>query len=779
MLTLYVVSHTHWDREWYHTAGRFRQRLVSLVDELLDNPPAGGASFLLDGQTIVIDDYLAVRPERSIHLATQLRDGTLEAGPWFALADELIPGGEALVRNLLMGRRTLLALRVESPPVLYCPDSFGHPAALPALARGFGFQAVVAWRGFGGRRWPAGDACWWTAPSGDRVLLYHLPPSGYELGANLPADPDAAARRWREMQVEVVPRARLPVALLLNGADHHARQRNLAVAVGALAAAARPAAVRQRSLREFIAQALAGAANAALPEVAGELRDSYGYTWTLQGTLGTRAAQKRRNARAERLLVREAEPWAALAARRTGQSRRGLLHAVWRTLLLAHPHDTLCGCSVDAVARAFDARLDEVEAEGGGLRDDAVAALLGHDAEQARLARDAWRPHLVVRNAAARPRGGVVVVRFSRFVTDVRVGPGSATAAASSMPAEAPRRLSPLVGGAGPVQVLGRRLAHERTESPRAYPDDDLVEHVDAAVWMPELSGFELRALPVAWGRRARAPVPNPVRVTGRSMSNGRLRLVIGADGSVELSDEGHGRPIARLVEIEDQDDAGDLYTPSLRGAVRSARFAGARVIHRGPLRGTIETRWKVRVRRGQAATVRLGLSLDADSRVVRIAVSGENGADDHRLRLRIRTGLASPVVHADAAFGPVERRPLTISPDESAMERALPTAPLHRYATVSDPARGVTVISDGLAEYEADADGAVHVTLARAVGELSRNELPERPGHAGWPSPTPQAQCRGPFAAEFARAHARPVGGRDVGIGGTDGRRRAPAGDG
>ena len=60
-----VVAHTHWDREWYHSVGRFRQRLVALVDELLDDPPPVGESFLLDGQAIVLDDYLAVRPERA------------------------------------------------------------------------------------------------------------------------------------------------------------------------------------------------------------------------------------------------------------------------------------------------------------------------------------------------------------------------------------------------------------------------------------------------------------------------------------------------------------------------------------------------------------------------------------------------------------------------------------------------------------------------------------------------------------------------------------------
>ncbi|HEY5218490.1 MAG TPA: hypothetical protein VIJ16_01715, partial [Gemmatimonadaceae bacterium] len=294
MRTIHVVSHTHWDREWYHLAGRFRQRLVALVDELLDDPPPAGASMLLDGQTVVLEDYLAVRPERAAELAALLRRGAIEAGPWFVLADELIPRGESLVRNLLAGRRAMRALRSESPPVLYCPDSFGHPAALPTLARGFGLEMAVVWRGFGSRRWPAGDACWWAAPSRERVLLYHLPRSGYEFGSDLPADPAEAAARWRVMRDELAPRSRLSVVLLANGADHHARQRRLPDAVAALAAAASPDVVEASSLRAFTTAALAAADRSELPVVRGELRDSYGYTWTLSGTLATRARQKRR-----------------------------------------------------------------------------------------------------------------------------------------------------------------------------------------------------------------------------------------------------------------------------------------------------------------------------------------------------------------------------------------------------------------------------------------------------------------------------------------------------
>src|SRR5581483_6619352 len=121
-LVVHLVAHTHWDREWYLPAGRFRQRLVALIDDLLDESLAASEPFLLDGQAVVLDDYLAVRPDRRAALAARLANGSLEAGPWYVLADELIPSAEALVRNLLIGRATVRALGAEPPPVLYSPD---------------------------------------------------------------------------------------------------------------------------------------------------------------------------------------------------------------------------------------------------------------------------------------------------------------------------------------------------------------------------------------------------------------------------------------------------------------------------------------------------------------------------------------------------------------------------------------------------------------------------------------------------------------------------------
>lgn len=752
MLDVHVVSHTHWDREWYLPAERFRQRLVALIDELIDDPPDGNESFLLDGQAIVLEDYVRVRPERADALRRLLHEGRLEAGPWYVLADELIPSGEALIRNLQAGRRTLRRFDADAPPALYCPDSFGHPAALPAIAAGFGFAVVVLLRGYGSRRFPPGDAARWRAPNGDMVILYHLPPSGYELASNLPTEPDLADSRWASMREQLAPRSTTGVVLLPHGADHHARQLGHREALNAIETAGARDGVHRSSLRAFASALAARGARETLPVVDGELRDSYGYTWTLQGTFATRAHEKRLNALAERALVREAEPWNALAARR-GRSRRHLLDEAWRTLLEAHPHDTLCGCSIDEVAAAMELRVRSAANQAAGVRDDSVHDLIGHDAAQARMSKERWHPIVVVRNPAPRVRSGVAIIDVEDFVADVRVGSGSAPSGAP--PEYDAHTKPPAIAGLGRVQVLSRTLRHSRIESPRHYPDDDLVAVSRIAAWVGDAPSYGIVAHPVARRAHGGARPTDRVTTTPRSLSNGSVRVAVQDDGSISLENLAGGRRIVSLVQFEDDADVGDLYTPAPRPRPCRFQVRSIRRPHRGPLRGEIEIGGRVVDpdvgRAAGAIELTMRLVLDAGSSFVRVEVEGENQRADHRLRIVFATDVAAPEVWADAAFGPVMRRRIRPTADETVAEHAPPTAPLHRYVSLFTASRGASVISDGLAEYETRDDGSIAIALVRAVGELSRNDLPERPGHAGWPASTPGAQCLGPFTAAFA----------------------------
>jgi alpha-mannosidase len=741
---LFVVTHTHWDREWYHTAELFRQRLVPLIDEILDDPPPLGESFLLDGQAILLEDYLAVRPERAADVAALLLSGQIEAGPWYVLADELIPSGEALVRNLTLGREVVRRLRGEPPAVLYCPDSFGHPAILPDLAAGFGCDLVVLWRGFGRTRAPSADVVCWHGAAGSSVLVYHLPPDGYEFGNSLPASADEAAARWASIADVLGPRAVTGTAMLMNGADHHARQRDHAAALSALAGAAAPVRVHASSLRAAARAIVEAATHVTLEEVTGELRDSYGHTWTLQGTLGTRASQKRRNAIAERRLVRDVEPWIALSVGGGDGATRALLDAAWRTLLQAHPHDTLCGTSIDAVADAFEYRLASAEEQSRGLREDALLGLVAHDRELARMTPAAWRPAVLLRNPVARARRGVVELTLRATLADIAVGPGSASR-------QGARRRAPAwcVDGA-PLQILSRQERVALTESPRAYPDADLVVEARAVGWIAPLGGYVVETR--LQTRGADIEVPHPVVVSATTLDNGRVRIEVGENGEITFDDRELGRRTADVVSLQRVRDVGDLYTPALRESIAIGKPRRIRVMHRGPLRGEIAIEYHLGPRKSDRDGVcRVSVQLDADSRAMRLLVRGDNRSRNHRLRLCIATGLPDSSTIADAAFLPVTRFPLSVTPNDEAMEHVVHTAPLHRWVARFGADAGAALVSDGLAEYESTSDGSIFVTLLRAVGELSRADLPERPGHAGWPTSTPGAQCIGPYEAHFA----------------------------
>ena len=739
---LYVVTHTHWDREWYHSAEAFRQRLVRLVDDLLDAPPVAPASFLLDGQAVVVEDYLAVRPDRAAPLTRLLTDGRLEAGPWYVLADELIPGGEALVRNLLHGRESVRRLGGEPPAVLYCPDSFGHPAILPDLAEGFGYPLIVLWRGFGGRRTTGVDVVRWRGAAGGRAIVYHLPPDGYEFGSNLPSSAESARERWAHIEGIMAPRSETGVAILLNGADHHARQDRLDAALGALATAASPVRVHGSSLATASRAVVVAAGHTSLTEVSGELRDSYGYTWTLQGTFGTRAEQKRRNARAERALVCDVEPWIALTTVGGDGAARALLDVTWKTLLKAHPHDTLCGTSTDAVAAAFDARLAVVEAESLGLRDDTLRRLLGHDAERARTSPSEWRPAVVVRNRVARPRGGVVELALQSTVASIAVGPGSATRQGVAQPSDGWH-----VEGMT-LQILDEWEGRALTESSRSYPRADHVREARAVGWLTDIGGYTVKT--IAHAESDGTAIEHPVAATESAMDNGLVRVEVDVDGTVRIIDLLTGRRVDDVLRLERSRDVGDLYTPAIRESlpVGTSRRVGVR--HAGPLRGAIEVELDVGNHSG-AVPINAVLELDANASFVRVCLRGDNRLSDQRTRLRIGIGESGAATLADAAFHPVRREPLQIEPEDAAMEHVVPTAPLHRWVARLSDGLSAVLVSDGLAEYESTADGAIHVTLVRSVGELSRHDLPERPGHAGWPAMTPGAQSIGAYEARFA----------------------------
>ena len=299
-----LVSHVHWDREWYRSFEEFRSRLVGTVDRVLELCAADpGYRFVLDGQAVVLDDYLALRPDRRTELAAAIGEGRVAVGPWYIQPDSLLPSGEAHVRNLLVGRRITTALGACSR-VAYVPDSFGHPAQLPQLFAGFGLGPFVYWRGNGDEIDALGPVWRWVAPDGSSVVAWHLS-DGYFGAAGIDADPTSAPDRLASAARRQADAGHDPV-LLMNGFDHLPPDTTTAEVAAELTT--RLGVTVQRVLLDDAASMLDAADR---PCFTGPLLGAR-IANLLPGVWSSRMPLKLANRACESLLVGWAEPWAAL-----------------------------------------------------------------------------------------------------------------------------------------------------------------------------------------------------------------------------------------------------------------------------------------------------------------------------------------------------------------------------------------------------------------------------------------------------------------------------------
>jgi membrane-associated phospholipid phosphatase len=666
----FVIPHTHWDREWYERFEGYRARLVPMVSRLLDilERDPEFRSFTFDGQTIAIQDYLEKRPTDESRVAALVRSDRLLIGPWHVLADLLLVSGESILRNLQEGLRSAGELG-RAARVAYVADPFGHPAQLPQLLRGFGYDTYVFARGMGDEGESVGSEFWWEAPSGDRVRAAHLVDhysNALPLVGPPDEDPIALRRRVKAKTTGILdrltPYANGDAVLLMVGDDHADAYARLPEAVAEMRRVFPNVDARIASLEEF-AEAMPPLEH----QVSGEI-SSGRYRPILRGVNSTRVWIKQENVACERLLLEWCEPLDAL----TGGGARDELRDLWRMLLQNHPHDSICGCSIDAV----------------------------HDVDMA------------PRFAYVRERGGALAERL--------------------------------------LQRLAGRGAARMIWDPLPWPRDAIAS-IDGRPTRVHTSG--LGVSPVATPAEA-----STVQADGETaIENEHVRVEVEADGSFTVIDKATHERSARQNRLISEGDRGDEYTYSYAGptvgtegivGTRAAAVAGDRAT------ATVELtlRLPVRLRDDRLARspelvdcpVRIEISLDAGERRIDVQLEVDNRASDHRLRVLCETGTRALTHHAGAAFALLERSN-RFEIRRKWIEPPTAEACLHDVVAVKGATRGLAVGVDGLREYSVLHDGGtIAITLLRAVGFLSRGDLPERRGHAGPELATPSAECLG-----------------------------------
>lgn len=384
MRTLHLISHTHWDREWYLTFQQFRLRLVHLIDNMLEylDQDAGFKHFMLDGQTIVLDDYLHMRPDKETILRTYIQNGRILIGPWHILPDMFLVGPEAHIRNLLQGERTVQRFGPKMQ-IGYIPDPFGHPAQVPQILRGFDIDVACLWRGLGNQP----IELLWQSPDGSRVLLINLRDS-YSNGASLSAENlPAFAETISALGDSLAAHSVAADQLIMYGTDHMEPPQKTSKAIAHANKTLKDVNILHSTLPAYVAAIQPFIKNANLSIIEGELRACQ-RTHLLPGVLSTRIWIKQRNLHSETLLTRWAEPFStfseyvlsqkqALPATDFLQQPSPIIRQAWRLLMENHPHDSICGCSIDQVHDEMKVRFDQVDQIGEELIRQSLERLAG------------------------------------------------------------------------------------------------------------------------------------------------------------------------------------------------------------------------------------------------------------------------------------------------------------------------------------------------------------------------------------------------------------------
>jgi alpha-mannosidase len=730
-----VISHTHWDREWYQPFELFRLRLVDLIDHVLEILAASpDYRFHLDAQTIVLEDYLQIRTERRGELAAYIKAGRLLVGPWYVHNDFFLTSGEATIRNLLMGSAIAREFG-HCSRVGYVPDQFGLISQLPQILNGFGINNCIFGRGY--QRYAPDETgalksvdtdneFIWNGEDGSSVLTIHMS-AWYNNAQRFPVQPSQALKYLSLVENRIKARSRTPYLLLMNGVDHLEAQEDLLPILDSINQQfnGNGSRIFQTTLDEYVAMVSADLEGQTLDQHLGELRQGADFS-ILQGTLSSRGYLKRENVKAQTLLENCLEPLYAMLCLMSGEASypADILHYLWKQLIQNHPHDSICGCSCDPVHAHMEDRFRAIQECGSDLLRRGLGEIVQR-LDRSQLNPDAY------------------LLLLCNTLKSTRTGAVSATL---NLPAEDATERIELMDACGrviPFEIIKCEPRLISLTSPINLPGQIQVDSVTIRFLPEPLEGLSWRHYIVQPCRKGGSPIrQKPVRRIRQSeavmIENDALRVEVQAQGRVDLFDKRTGFWSRDLLQLEDEADLGHSYNFMRDPAGKPTAISdfpckislqeatplsqSVRIVYRAKLNDCYEARQRRRSRRTQPNRIELNLTLTQGMPWLEIAGEVENRSRDHRLRLLIQTDIKTEISQSSSPFDLITRNRSEIQ-EGIRHDASQPTSGL---ICVRDQTRSLAIFTEGLYEYEhlLNERHALGVTLLRATGTIHHDAL-------------------------------------------------------
>ncbi len=773
-LTGFVITAGHLDIEWYQPLRSYRFWTVQALEDVKAAAARDDFKcYVLDGQVFPLLEYLDVAPEDEEEMRRLIASGKLSIGPFYTQFDEWLPSAENMIRNCLFGRRE--AKRFGGlMRAGYLPDNFGHPPQLPQILNGFGIDSLLFMRGMPEVAGGHPDEFLYEGLDGSRVLASHFRESysgafdifnkpidpiqpretpyypdylSFEYHRELAVhdDPARIAKNLIENALRIKERYPSGVIPLIAGYDHLPPQINVGDSIRE--------ANRMQDAIEFVMGDVEDYIRLARsrmrdPKVYSMELTGSKYQYVLLGALSTRSYLKRQNFACEAMLERYAEPLTAMAARLGYKDKPRLLEEAWKFLLVNSAHDSIHGSSVDEVHVEMEARFAGARQIASGVTHEALSYL----------------------GSLMKPVSGRSAIVYAP-VAAKEAQPAEVWLAVGDQSIEMRTR----DGRALPTQVLPREeielngLGQPRNDP---FPAQVFRKILFMAPPSDRIEAYE--AVPA--GKRE----PDGGLAGGDDFLENEFLRVDAHGALIALTDKLTGFRWPSLNLLEEDADAGDAWDfapPWTPGAmIRStAGTFTSRLTELGDVRATLRIEGSLlvpemlvgddRSRENARLAVAFDITLYRGLRRADVKLTLDNTARDHRIRLRIPTGVRAETVLSQGHLAILERPVARQKEIEPWLQPPTRLLPCREWIAARDRVKGLAVAMKGLYDYEAVPDPLsgeidLHVTLLRGFQRMGRRNTRMRAGAASEAFVTHGAQCLGTHVIEWAYLPYQPEEG-------------------
>ncbi|MGF1745750.1 mannosylglycerate hydrolase [Vibrio minamisatsumaniensis] len=741
---VHITPHMHWDREWYFTTEESRILLVNNMEEIMSRLESDPEYkyYVLDGQTAVLEDYFAIKPENTERVKALVEAGKLIIGPWYSQTDTMQVSGESIVRNMMYGIRDCMKFG-EAMKIGYLPDSFSMSSQLPMIYNGFDITRAMFWRGCSERHGTNKTEFLWQSNDGSEVTAQVLP-LGYAIGKYLPQDEEGLRARL-DKYFPVLEKPSVTKDILLpNGHDQMPIQKDIFEVMDKLREIY-PDREFSMSRYEEVFEKIEGMRDQ-LDTIKGEFNDGK-YMRVHRTISSTRMDIKLIHAEIENKIVNILEPLASIAWTLGFEYHHGLIEKMWKESMKNHAHDSIgCCCSDKVHAEILNRYI---------LADDMATNLIHFYKRKIvdHMPNREGCDKLAMFNLSPYEREEVVnttiTIRAQEFsIFDENENPVEYFI-------QDKRQIDP-----GKVD---RQIVHYGNYDPFMEFDIQIKRTVPAMGFTTlHIQGNEQGAVKVAEQK-------------DYLLENEYYRINVNDNGTLTIFDKETEQVFDQVLRLEDGSDDGDEYdySPSRQEwLLYSDEFPVETSIDHQGFQSVANIAFRMNVpanlaareeRTGQNGFVeaQCQVVLKQGSRRIEVRMELDNQADDHRVRVLVPTPFVSETVVADNQFGcitrPTNDPAMAVWEQEKWKEAPVPVYQLMNFAALENGKAGMAIMSNGLREFEVIASqgdenrDTFALTLFRGIGVLGKEELLLRPGRpSGIKIPTPDSQVRGKLVCEF-----------------------------